>query len=211
MECCENLRAVRKYGIPRRAWRRMSLTMTFRSIFLPLAAMIATAATASAESPDIRSIAFKDIDGKDTSLKAYEGKVLLVVNVASRCGYTPQYTGLQALHEKLSGKGFSVLGFPCNDFGGQEPGTEQEIKTFCSTKYNVTFPLFGKVHVKGDEQHPLYKALTGESSPVPGPVKWNFGKFLIGKDGKILKRWDSSTAPDAKELVEAVEAALAAK
>lgn len=159
----------------------------------------------------LQTIALKDIDGKATSLNAYAGKVLLVVNVASKCGYTKQYTGLEALHQKYKDKGFSVLGFPCNDFGGQEPGTADEIKTFCSTKYQVTFPLFEKLHVKGGEQHPLYAELTGKSSPVPGDVKWNFGKFLIGKDGKILKRWDSGVTPDAKELTEAIDAALAAK
>ena len=159
----------------------------------------------------LQEIPLKDIDGKATTLKAYDGKVLLVVNVASKCGYTKQYTGLEALHQKYAAKGFSVLGFPCNDFGGQEPGTAEEIKTFCSTKFSVTFPLFEKLHVKGAEQHPLYTALTGKSSPVPGDVKWNFGKFLIGKDGKILKRWDSKTEPGDKELTEAVEAALAAK
>jgi glutathione peroxidase len=159
----------------------------------------------------VQKIALKDIDGKDTSLKDYAGKVLLVVNVASKCGYTKQYTGLEALHQKYKDKGFSVLGFPCNDFGGQEPGTAEEIKTFCSTKYSVTFPLFEKLHVKGAEQHPLYAELTGKSSPAPGDVKWNFGKFLIGKDGKILKRWDSGVTPDAKELTDAIDAALAAK
>ncbi len=181
---------------------------------LTLAAAALLAGSVSAQTPAARKlqeIPLKDIDGKATSLKAYDGKVLLVVNVASKCGYTKQYTGLEALHQKYTAKGFSVLGFPCNDFGGQEPGTAEEIKTFCSTNYSVTFPLFEKLHVKGIEQHPLYAALTGKSSPVPGDVKWNFGKFLIGKDGKILKRWDSKTEPDDKELTEAVEAAIAAK
>ena len=187
--------------------------MKIRSL-LTLAAAALLAGTVSAQAPaaaKLQEIPLKDIDGKATSLKAYDGKVLLVVNVASKCGYTRQYTGLEALHQKYAAKGFSVLGFPCNDFGGQEPGTAEEIKTFCSTKYSVTFPLFEKLHVKGAEQHPLYAALTGKSSPVPGDVKWNFGKFLIGKDGKILKRWDSKTEPDDKELTEAVEAAIAAK
>ena len=159
----------------------------------------------------IQEIPLETITGEPATLGGYGGQVLLVVNVASKCGYTKQYKGLEALHQKYAGKGFSVLGFPCNDFGGQEPGTAEEIKTFCSTNYSVTFPLFEKLHVKGAEQHPLYAALTGKSSPVPGDVKWNFGKFLIGKDGKILKRWDSKTEPDDKELTEAVEAAIAAK
>ena len=187
--------------------------MKIRSL-LTLAAAALLAGTVYAQAPaagKLQDIPLKDIDGKATSLKAYHGKVLLVVNVASKCGYTKQYTGLEALHQKYAAKGFSVLGFPCNDFGGQEPGTAEEIKTFCSTKFSVTFPLFEKLHVKGAEQHPIYTALTGKSSPVPGDVKWNFGKFLIGKDGKILKRWDSKTEPDDKELTEAVEAAIAAK
>ena len=156
-------------------------------------------------------IPLKTLDGKAASLKDYQGKVLLIVNVASKCGYTRQYTGLGKLHESLKGKGFTVLGFPCNDFGGQEPGTAEEIRTFCTTKYQVDFPLFEKLHVKGTEQHPLYLALTGPSSPAPGDVKWNFGKFLIGKDGTILKRFDSATEPDSAELTKAINDALAAK
>jgi glutathione peroxidase len=118
---------------------------------------------------------------------------------------------LEATYRKFKGKGFSVLGFPCNDFGAQEPGTNDEIKQFCSSKFDVTFPLFDKLHVKGAEQHPLYSALTGKESPFPGDIKWNFGKFLISRDGKILKRWDSKATPDGKEITEAIEAALAAK
>ena len=160
---------------------------------------------------DLRQIPLKDIDGKATSLKAYEGKVLLVVNVASKCGLTPQYKALEALHRKYKDRGFSVLGFPCNDFGSQEPGTNEEIKEFCSSKYEVTFPMFDKLHVKGPERHPFYAALTGEGAPFPGDVKWNFGKFLIGRDGKILKRFEPKTAPDSPEVTQAIEAALATK
>jgi len=156
-------------------------------------------------------IPVKDIDGKDTSLNAYKGKVLLVVNVASKCGLTPQYKGLEAAQEKYKDKGFTVLGFPCNQFGGQEPGTNEEIKEFCSTKYKVTFPLFDKLDVNGDKRHPLYVALAGPTSPFPGDIKWNFGKFLIGRDGKIIKRFEPKTAPDSPEVVAAIEAALAAK
>jgi len=162
-----------------------------------------------AATPALTEIPLKDIKGKETSLKAYDGKVLLVVNVASKCGYTPQYSSLEATHRKFAEKGFTVLGFPCNDFNSQEPGSNEEIQTFCKTKYDVTFPLFDKVHVKGPEQHPFYAALTGKSSPFPGDVKWNFGKFLISKDGKVLKRWDSKVTPDSKEITEAIEAALA--
>src|SRR6266850_801309 len=159
----------------------------------------------------LQEIPVKDINGKETSLKAYQGKVLLVVNVASHCGFTPQYKGLEAVHEKYKDKGFSILGFPCNDFGAQEPGTNEEIKQFCSSKYSVTFPLFDKLHVKGPEQHPLYAALTGKDSPFPGQIQWNFGKFLIGRDGKILKRFEPKVTPDSPEVTQAIEAALAAK
>lgn len=156
-------------------------------------------------------IPLKDIDGKEVTLKSYEGKVLLVVNVASKCGLTPQYQALQALQEKYADKGFTILAFPSNDFGAQEPGTNLEIKEFCSTKYKVSFPLFDKVHVKGDEQHQLYKELTGKDGAFPGDVKWNFGKFLIGKDGKPLARFEPGTTPDDAALVKAVEDALAKK
>lgn len=168
-------------------------------------------ACAAAIAGNLQQIALKDINGKETSLKAYEGKVLLVVNVASKCGLTPQYKSLEATHRKYKDQGFSVLGFPCNDFGSQEPGTTEEIKEFCSTKYDVTFPMFDKVHVKGAERHPLYEALSGKDSPFPGDVKWNFGKFLIGRDGKILKRFEPKVAPDSPEVTQAIEAALAAK
>ena len=133
------------------------------------------------------------------------------MNVASKCGLTPQYKGLEAIHEKFKDKGFTVLGFPCNQFLSQEPGTNEEIKQFCSSKYNVTFPLFDKIDVNGTKRHPLYVALAGKDSPFPGDIKWNFGKFLIGRDGKILKRFEPKTTPDSKEVTEAIEAALAAK
>ena len=160
---------------------------------------------------ELYDIPLKDIDAKPTSLKAYQGKVLLLVNVASRCGFTPQYTGLETIQKKYKEQGFTVLGFPCNDFGKQEPGSNAEIKEFCSSTYQVTFPMFDKLHVKGAEQHPLYLALTGKDSPVPGDVKWNFGKFLIGRDGKILKRFDSGVKPESPELAAAIESALKAK
>ncbi|MBI3414688.1 MAG: glutathione peroxidase [Verrucomicrobia bacterium] len=180
--------------------------------FIALLAVLFMAQLVSAETAaSLYDIPLKDINGKPTSLKAYKGKTILVVNVASKCGLTPQYTALEALHKKYSAKGFTVLGFPCNDFGAQEPGTNEEIKQFCSSKYEVTFPLFDKLHVKGAEQHPLYAALTGEKSPFPGEIKWNFGKFLISKDGKILKRFEPKTTPESAEVTEAVEAALAAK
>ena len=164
----------------------------------------------AADSP-LYAIPLKDIEGKAATLKPYAGKVLLVVNVASKCGYTPQYEGLEALWQKRREQGVVVLGFPCNDFGSQEPGGEEDIKKFCTTNFSVSFPMFSKLHVNGPEQHPLYTALTGKDSPVPGPVKWNFGKFLIGRDGKVLARFDSAVKPDAPELAAAIDAALAAK
>jgi glutathione peroxidase len=174
--------------------------------FLVLAALATTASAAG-----LYDIPLKDIDGKDTSLKAYQGKVLLIVNVASKCGNTKQYKELQALHEKFKNDGLVVLGFPSNDFGGQEPGTNEEIKTFCSTKYNVTFPMFDKVVVKGPEKAPLYKALSGPESPFPGDVKWNFGKFLVGRDGKVVARFEPKVKPDEAPVVQAIEGALAKK
>ena len=172
------------------------------------ALLVATAALAESK---LYEIPLKDIDGKDTSLKAYSGKVLLIVNVASRCGNTPQYKGLEALQQKYKEQGFTVLGFPCNDFGAQEPGSNAEIKEFCSKNYAVTFPMFDKVHVKGPQQHPLYKELTGKEAAFPGDVKWNFGKFLVGRDGKVIKRFEPGVKPEAPQVVQAIEAALASK
>jgi glutathione peroxidase len=156
-------------------------------------------------------IPLKDINGKDTSLKEYKGKVLLIVNVASKCGNTPQYAGLEALYEKNKDKGLVVLGFPCNQFGGQEPGSNEQIKEFCSKTYDVKFPLFDKLDVKGKNQHPLYKALSGPDSPFPGDVKWNFGKFLVGRDGKIIKRIEPGVKPENPDVVKSIDDALAAK
>jgi glutathione peroxidase len=154
----------------------------------------------------------KTIDGQPKSLADYRGKVLLLVNVASKCGLTPQYTALEELHEEYAEDGFSVLGFPCNDFAGQEPGTESEIKTFCSTKYGVTFPLFSKVKVLGEQKDPLYAWLTAQKTQPEGPgdVSWNFGKFVIGKDGQIVARFSPKTSPTAPEVTEAIERALSA-
>ena len=159
----------------------------------------------------IHDIAVKDIDGKATTLAPFKGRVLLIVNVASECGYTPQYEGLQAVFEKYEDRGLTVLGFPCNQFGGQEPGTNAEIKNFCSTTFHVTFPLFDKIEVNGPKRHALYAALAGKDSPFPGDIKWNFNKFLVGRDGKILQRFDSGAAPDSPAVIKAIEAALAAK
>ncbi len=177
---------------------------------LLLAAVLATALTTlRAAAP--YDISVQTIDGEATKLDAYRGKVLLIVNVASACGYTPQYEGLQALYAKYRDQGLVVLGFPCNQFGAQESGSNAEIKTFCSTKFHVTFPMFEKIEVNGPKRHPLYTYLAGKESPFPGNIKWNFNKFLVGKDGKILARFDSDVEPDAPELAAALKAALAAK
>jgi len=168
----------------------------------------AVALATSALAADLTSIAFPDAAGKQSSLKAYQGKVILIVNVASKCGLTPQYEGLEALYQKHKDAGLVVLGFPCNDFGGQEPGTMAEIQTFCKTTYKVTFPLMAKLSVKGKEQHPLYAALTGPQGAFPGDVTWNFGKFLIGRDGKPRARFEPKTKPDAPELTAAIQQAL---
>jgi glutathione peroxidase len=153
----------------------------------------------------------RTIDGDPKPLADYKGKVLLVVNVASRCGLTPQYTGLETIYRELKDKGFEVLGFPCNDFGAQEPGTEDEIKTFCQASYDVSFPMFSKIHVKGGEQAPLYAFLTKESTQPdePGDIKWNFAKFLIGKDGRVLARFSPTADPTSPEVRSKIEEALA--
>ena len=157
----------------------------------------------------LAKVPFNDASGKITSLEAYKGKVVLVVNVASKCGLTKQYEALAALYRKHKDEGLVVLGFPCNDFNGQEPGTIEEIQKFCKTEYDVTFPIMGKLSVKGGSQHELYKELTGEKGAFPGDVKWNFGKFLIGKDGRALARFEPKTLPNSKEVTAAVEKALA--
>jgi glutathione peroxidase len=148
------------------------------------------------------------IDGKPVDLSAYKGKVVLVVNVASQCGYTKQYAGLQKLYDARKDKGFVILGFPANDFGAQEPGSDAEIARFCSANYGVTFPMFSKITVKGAGKAPLYKALTEAADPK-GEVSWNFEKFLIGKDGAVIGRFKSGVAPDDAKLVAAIETALA--
>jgi glutathione peroxidase len=149
----------------------------------------------------------KKIDGSAVDLSKYKGKVVLIVNVASRCGYTPQYAGLQKLYDTYKDKGLVVLGFPANEFGAQEPGSDAEIASFCSSKYGVTFDMFSKLVVKGPNKAPLYQALTEGATP-PGEVSWNFEKFLIGRDGKIVGRYKSAVAPDDGKLTGAIEAEL---
>ncbi len=151
-----------------------------------------------------------DIDGKPVSLSQYRGKVLLLVNTASLCGNTPQYSDLQAMYERYHNQGFEILAFPANNFGQQEPGTNEEIKTFCYTKYSLTFPLFSKISVKGSDKHPLYQYLT-EQGPFPGEVEWNFQKYLVDRTGTVVGRFHHRTKPLAPEVVKEVERVLAAR
>jgi glutathione peroxidase len=155
----------------------------------------------------IYDFTMKNIDGKAVPLNAYKGKVLLVVNVASKCGFTPQYAGLQKLYTEYHKKGFEILGFPANNFGAQEPGTDPEIKTFCSNTYGVSFPMFSKISVKGTDEHPLYKWLIA-SADRHDDIEWNFCKFLVDKNGHVIKRWASKTTPDSAELTSALDSAL---
>ena len=160
-------------------------------------------------SSTISDITVKTIDGKDKQLGEYSGKVLLIVNVASYCGYTGQYSGLEKLSQKYHDAGLRVLGFPCNDFGDQEPGSNEEIVQFCDKNYGVTFDLFDKVHAKGSNKHPLYDRLTSSVEPK-GDVSWNFEKFVVGKNGEIVARFKSGTIPDSSELIQIIERELAA-
>jgi glutathione peroxidase len=158
---------------------------------------------------NVYNFTLPSIDGEPTSLSSYKGKVILLVNVASRCGFTPQYSALESLYEKYKDQGFVILGFPANNFGAQEPGTNAEIKSFCTLKYNVTFPMFAKVSVKGADTTPLYQYLTQQANPsVTGDIKWNFTKFLVDRQGKVVARFESPVKPDSPEVVEAVEKLL---
>src|SRR5580700_5235185 len=150
------------------------------------------------------------IDGQPMPLQNFQGKVMLIVNVASKCGFTPQYEGLEAVYEKYKDQGFVIVGFPANNFMGQEPGTNEEIKTFCHSKYNVTFPMMAKVSVKGDDTTPLYKFLTEKSTnpEFAGDIKWNFTKFLVGRDGTVIARFEPAVKPDDPAVIAAIEKAL---
>jgi glutathione peroxidase len=182
--------------------------MSLVKLLIVVAAVSTFALAASARADLPLSGTMKSIDGTDVDLGSYQGKVVLVVNVASRCGATPQYEGLQALFEKYKDKGFVVLGFPANDFGAQEPGSDDQIKEFCTSKYDVTFPMFSKITVKGADKPKLYQVLTETADPA-GDIGWNFEKFLIGKDGKVAGRFKTRVSPDDAALVAAIEAALA--
>ena len=185
---------------------------------VPFFAVLALAPAASAVDNKEKGVGplqyvVKDIDGKDVDLAQYKGKVVMIVNVASKCGNTPQYKALEESYKKYGDKGFVVLGFPANEFRGQEPGTNADIKEFCTSKFGVTFPMFSKVVVKGDGQADLYRHLTSkETNPkAPGPITWNFEKFLIGRDGKIAGRFKSDVEPTSEELTKAIQRELAKK
>jgi glutathione peroxidase len=158
----------------------------------------------------LHDFTLRTLEGAERSLAEYSGKVALVVNVASKCGLTPQYEGLQRVHQRYEKRGFTVLGFPCNQFAGQEPGSEAEIRSFCTANYGVTFPLFTKLEVNGPGRHPLYAWLAAQDGAPEGPgdIKWNFSKFLLGKDGRVVARFDPRTDPEAPELSQAIEKAL---
>ena len=174
---------------------------------LPAAILFTGASTRAEDS--VYEFKVKNIEGKDVDLSEYKGKVLLIVNVASKCGATPQYDPLQALYKKYADKGLVVLGFPANNFGGQEPGTDTEIAEFCTSKYSVEFPMFSKVSVKGDDKAPLFSYLTSAENPdKQGDIGWNFEKFLIGKDGKLIRRFATKVDPTNADLVAAIETAL---
>jgi glutathione peroxidase len=177
--------------------------------FLLLGLVIIMAGSMFAAS-SLYNFTLPSIDGKPMPLADFKGKVILMVNVASQCGYTPQYTALEAVYEKYKDKGFVIVGFPASDFGQQEPGTNQEIKTFCSRKYSVTFPLYAKVSVKGADQTPLYQYLTKEADPaVAGEIKWNFTKFLVDRSGHVVQRFEPAVTPDSPQVVSAIEKLLA--
>src|SRR5271163_884022 len=169
-------------------------------------------ATTMAADKNIYDFTLNSIDGLPAPLSAYKGKVVLLVNVASRCGYTPQYAALESVYEKYKGRGFVIVGIPANNFGSQEPGSNSEIKTFCSTKYHVTFPMMSKISVKGGDQAPLYQFLTDKTAhpQTGGDIQWNFTKFLVGPDGHILARFEPDVTPDSPQVTSAIEKALAA-
>ncbi|HKF26099.1 MAG TPA: glutathione peroxidase [Candidatus Acidoferrum sp.] len=173
-------------------------------------ALLLAGTAAMAGEKSIYDFTVNSIDGEPTALARYQGQVVLVVNVASRCGFTPQYAALEKVYEKYRDRGFVVVAFPANNFGGQEPGSDKEIKTFCSTRYNVTFPMMAKVSVKGDDKTPLYRFLTDKPAnpQTGGEIQWNFTKFLVGADGKIVARFEPNVTPDDPKVIVAIEQAL---
>ena len=183
----------------------------------PLVALFATLAIGAENGKADKSgplqFVVKDIDGKDVNLSQYQGKVVMIVNVASRCGFTPQYQQLEAVYKKYADRGFVILGFPANNFKGQEPGSDEQIKQFCTSKYDVTFPLMSKVSVVGEDKTPVYKFLTEKptAGEFAGEIGWNFNKFLIDRNGNVIARYNSKTKPDDTQVTEEIEKALDAK
>ncbi len=190
-------------------FRANSIRETKMKKLFVLLALLGT--TLMAAEKTVYDFTLNSIEGQTTPLASFKGKVVLLVNVASRCGFTPQYAGLEALYEKYKDRGFVIVGIPANNFGAQEPGSNQEIKTFCTSKYHVTFPMMAKVSVKGGDITPLYAFLTDKAAnpKTGGEIGWNFTKFLIGPDGKVIARFDSEVEPDSKDLTSAIEKALA--
>jgi glutathione peroxidase len=192
-----------------------------RAVCLGLSMLVMSASALTADDdrkegskvPEVLNFKMKSLDGKEVDLARYQGKVILIVNTASKCGYTPQYKGLEALHEKYADEGLVILGVPSNDFGSQEPGSDEQISEFCSKNYGVKFDMLSKVPVKGQDQAPLYKFLTSkETDPnFAGPIKWNFTKFLISRQGQIVNRFESKVKPESPEVTGAIEAQLAKK
>lgn len=182
-------------------------------ILAGLSASLQAAEKSADKTPAALDFTMKSLDGKEVDLGKYQGQVVMVVNVASKCGLTPQYEQLQALHEKYGSQGLAILAFPCNQFAGQEPGTAQEIQQFCRVNYGVTFPLFAKIEVNGEDAAPLYKHLTALNTEPKGPGKidWNFEKFIIGRNGEVVARFAPRTKPDAPEVIKVIEAELAKK
>jgi len=190
--------------------RTLSLALSVLSLAACSTAQTTPTNPESKLTPDtLRNIPFESADGAKSSLKDHAGRVVLLVNTASKCGLTPQYEELEALYKEKSAAGLDIVGFPANNFMGQEPGTNEEIQAFCSTKYGVTFPVMAKVSVKGDDQAPLYKALTGPDSPFPGEISWNFEKFLVSRDGRVVARFSPRVKPSDPAVRAAIEAELA--
>jgi len=178
-------------------------------LFLFVFGALLVTATSLLAASGIYSFTLNSIDGSPAPLAGYKGKVVLLVNVASQCGYTPQYSALEKVYEQYKDRGFVILGFPANNFGAQEPGTNEEIKTFCTRKYSVTFPMYSKISVKGADQAPLYGYLTKETpAGISGEIKWNFTKFLVDRDGRVVQRFESAVTPDSKEVIAAIEKEL---
>jgi glutathione peroxidase len=187
-------------GSPRAALRRAALAAG--ALLLGLAAQ-------AADGPDVLSLTMKRLDGGDQDLASYKGRVVLIVNTASKCGFTPQYEGLEALYRKYQARGFVVLGFPSNDFKQQEPGSDAQIQEFCRATYDVQFPMFSKISVKGDTMHPLYRMLTSLPAPLGGPVAWNFQKYLVDRSGHVVAKFAPNTTPEDPALVSKLETLLA--